>query len=40
MEEVDENERRGFLEWRRALAAVEEDLRCLLMLFEKNLEIW
>ncbi|ABP01001.1 predicted protein, partial [Ostreococcus lucimarinus CCE9901] len=39
-EEVDENERRGFLEWRRALAAVEEDSRCSLTPFEKNLEIW
>jgi large subunit GTPase 1 len=38
--EVDENERRGFLEWRRALAAVEEDSRCSLTPFEKNLEIW
>ena len=39
-EDVDANERRGFLEWRRALAAVEEDERCELTPFEKNLEIW
>ena len=39
-EELDLNERRAFLEWRRALAQVEEDERCQLTPFEKNLEIW
>lgn len=39
-EELDQNERRHFLEWRRALAAVEEDERLTLTPFEKNLEIW
>jgi len=39
-EELDANERRAFLEWRRALARVEEDGRCQLTPFEKNLEIW
>jgi large subunit GTPase 1 len=37
---LDQNERRAFLEWRRALAAVEEDERLTLTPFEKNLEIW
>lgn len=39
-EELDANERRAFLEWRRALAEVEEDSRCSVTPFEKNLEIW
>lgn len=39
-EVLDQNERRHFLEWRRALAAVEEDERLSLTPFEKNLEIW
>ena len=39
-EQLDANERRCFLEWRRALAAVEEDERLTLTPFEKNLEIW
>jgi len=39
-EELDQNERRHFLEWRRALAAVEEDERLTVTPFEKNLEIW
>jgi large subunit GTPase 1 len=37
---LDQNERRSFLEWRRALASVEEDERLVLTPFEKNLEIW
>lgn len=39
-EVLDQNERRSFLEWRRALAMVEEDERLTLTPFEKNLEIW
>ena len=39
-EELDANERRHFLEWRRALATVEEDERLTVTPFEKNLEIW
>ena len=39
-EELDLNERQAFLEWRRALVQVEEDLRCSVTPFEKNLEIW
>ena len=39
-EVLDQNERRAFLEWRRALASVEEDERLTLTPFEKNLEIW
>ena len=39
-ETLDANERRHFLEWRRALALVEEDERLTLTPFEKNLEIW
>lgn len=39
-EELDLNERQAFLEWRRALVKVEEDLRCSVTPFEKNLEIW
>ena len=39
-EVLDRNERRSFLEWRRALASVEEDERLVLTPFEKNLEIW
>ena len=39
-DELDRNERRHFLEWRRALANVEADERLTLTPFEKNLEIW
>mgnify|MGYP001973447934 CR=1 FL=1 len=39
-EVLDQNERRAFLEWRRALASVEADERLTLTPFEKNLEIW
>ena len=39
-EVLDQNERRHFLEWRRALAQVEADERVTLTPFEKNLEIW
>ena len=39
-EEVDAQERRAFLQWRRALAAVEEAERLVLTPFEKNLEVW
>ena len=39
-EVLEQNERRAFLEWRRALASVEEDERLTLTPFEKNLEIW
>ncbi|CAL5227407.1 g10365 [Coccomyxa viridis] len=39
-EEVDAQERAAFLQWRRALAAVEEAERLVLTPFEKNLEVW
>lgn len=39
-EEVDAQERTAFLQWRRALAAVEEAERLVLTPFEKNLEVW
>ena len=39
-EEVDAQERSAFLQWRRALAAVEEAERLVLTPFEKNLEVW
>ena len=40
VDQLDRNEKAAFLEWRRALAAVEEDERLTLTPFEKNLEIW
>ena len=40
VDKLDRNEKASFLEWRRALAAVEEDERLTLTPFEKNLEIW
>ena len=39
-EAVDAQERGAFVEWRRALAAVEEGERLVLTPFEKNLEVW
>ena len=39
VDQLDRNEKAAFLEWRRALAAVEEDERLTLTPFEKNLEI-
>ena len=40
VDKLDRNEKASFLEWRRALAAVEDDERLTLTPFEKNLEIW
>ncbi|PIN01915.1 putative GTP-binding protein MMR1 [Handroanthus impetiginosus] len=40
VEELDENERRAFLEWRRSLARLEENENLVLTPFEKNLDIW
>ncbi len=37
---MDAQERAAFLQWRRALAAVEEAERLVLTPFEKNLEVW
>jgi large subunit GTPase 1 len=34
------NERNAFIEWRRQLAHLEEQRRCNLTPFEKNLEVW
>lgn len=39
-EELDENERRAFIEWRRNLARLEENENLVLTPFEKNLDIW
>ncbi|XP_011090291.1 GTPase LSG1-1 [Sesamum indicum] len=40
IEELDDNERRAFLEWRRSLARLEENEKLVLTPFEKNLDIW
>ncbi|XP_051120630.1 GTPase LSG1-2-like [Andrographis paniculata] len=40
VEELDENERRAFIEWRRNLARLEENENLVLTPFEKNLDIW
>ncbi|KAL7127050.1 hypothetical protein ABFS83_14G228300 [Erythranthe nasuta] len=40
VEELDDNERRAFLEWRRKLAMLEENENLVLTPFEKNLDIW
>ncbi|KAA8544362.1 hypothetical protein F0562_022370 [Nyssa sinensis] len=39
-EELDANERRAFLVWRRNLASLEENEKLVLTPFEKNLDIW
>jgi hypothetical protein len=39
-DELDLNERKAFLEWRRGLAELQEDENLLLTPFEKNLEVW
>jgi len=39
-EELDQAEKASFLEWRRALAQVEQDKRVQLTPFEKNLQVW
>lgn len=39
-EELDLNERRAFLEWRRGLVTLQENEDLLLTPFEKNLEVW
>ncbi|KZV21351.1 large subunit GTPase 1 [Dorcoceras hygrometricum] len=38
--ELDANEKRAFLEWRRSLARLEENEKLVLTPFEKNLDIW
>ncbi|KAG6483290.1 hypothetical protein ZIOFF_059934 [Zingiber officinale] len=40
VEELDANETKAFLEWRRNLARLEENEKLLLTPFEKNLDIW
>lgn len=40
VEELDANERRAFLVWRRSLARLEENENLVLTPFEKNLDIW
>ncbi|KAI4984675.1 hypothetical protein ZWY2020_017305 [Hordeum vulgare] len=39
-EELDTNEKRAFLEWRRNLARLQENEELVLTPFEKNLDIW
>jgi hypothetical protein len=39
-EEIQENEKAGFLEWRRSLAQFEEEEGLVLTPFERNLEMW
>ena len=39
-EELDQNERAAFLEWRRSMAELEEHKGYLLTPFERNLEVW
>ncbi|PWZ52607.1 GTPase LSG1-2 [Zea mays] len=40
VEELDVNERRAFLVWRRNLARLEENDKLILTPFEKNIDIW
>ncbi|XP_073054834.1 GTPase LSG1-2-like [Primulina eburnea] len=40
VEELDANEKRAFLVWRRSLARLEENEKLVLTPFEKNLDIW
>ncbi|XP_047971696.1 GTPase LSG1-1-like isoform X1 [Salvia hispanica] len=40
VEELDDNEKRAFLEWRRSLARLEDNENLVLTPFEKNLDIW
>ncbi|KAE8037607.1 hypothetical protein FH972_010182 [Carpinus fangiana] len=40
VEELDANERKSFLAWRRSLARLEENEKLVLTPFEKNLDIW
>ncbi|KAL8483463.1 hypothetical protein ACS0TY_026230 [Phlomoides rotata] len=40
VEELDDNEKRAFLEWRRNLARLEDNENLVLTPFEKNLDIW
>jgi large subunit GTPase 1 len=39
-DQLDEQERTSFYEWRRELASLEQDERLVLTPFEKNLEVW
>ncbi|KAI7906545.1 uncharacterized protein BX663DRAFT_496834 [Cokeromyces recurvatus] len=39
-EQVQRNERESFLDWRRTMAALEDEEGLLLTPFEKNLEVW
>jgi len=38
--ELQDNEKQDFLNWRRAMAQIEEDEQVFLTPFEKNLEVW
>ncbi|KAL6655451.1 hypothetical protein ACP70R_006277 [Stipagrostis hirtigluma subsp. patula] len=40
VDELDANERRAFLAWRRNLARLEENDKLVLTPFEKNIDIW
>ncbi|XP_050223757.1 GTPase LSG1-1-like [Mercurialis annua] len=40
VEELDDNEKKAFLVWRRTLASLEENESLVLTPFEKNLDIW
>ncbi|CAH8341896.1 unnamed protein product [Eruca vesicaria subsp. sativa] len=40
VEQLDANEKRAFLTWRRKLASLEENEKLVLTPFEKNLDIW
>ncbi|KAI7841023.1 hypothetical protein COHA_005251 [Chlorella ohadii] len=39
-DQLDEQERTSFYQWRRELASLEQDERLVLTPFEKNLEVW
>merc|ERR1711865_421216 len=39
-EQLDQAEKKDFLDWRRSLAALEENPMLVLSPFEKNLEVW
>jgi len=39
-EELREAENKGFLEWRRQLASLQEETDCVVTPYEKNLEFW
>jgi large subunit GTPase 1 len=39
-EEVHDNEKKSFLEWRRKLAEIEDSEQYNITPFEKNLQVW